>query len=54
METATTFPITADMLSAVTTNFNSAITIAAPVGIGVMAVILGVRFVPKLVKALAR
>lgn len=49
-----TFPITAAMLADVTTNFNSAIAVAAPVGIGVMAVILGVKFVPKLIKSLTR
>lgn len=50
----TTFPITQDMLSGVTTNFNEAVTVAAPIGVGVMAVILGVKFVPKLIKALSK
>ena len=44
------FPITSDMLSGVTTNFNSAISVAAPIGIGIMAIILGIKFVPKLIK----
>lgn len=51
---ASTFPITADMLGDVTTNFSSAISVAAPIGIGVMAIILGVKFVPKLIKALTK
>lgn len=45
-----TFPITSEMLSGVTDSFNSAITVAAPIGIGIMAIILGVNFVPKLIK----
>ena len=49
-----TFPITSEMLSGVTDNFNSAVTVAAPIGIGVMTVILGIRFVPHLVKMLAK
>ena len=51
---AATFPITSEMLAGVTTNFNSAVSVAAPVGIGIMAVILGLRFVPRLIKMLAR
>lgn len=50
----TTFPITSEMLSSVTTNFNSAVSLAAPIGIGIMAVILGINFVPKLIKKLAK
>lgn len=49
-----TFPITSEMLAGVTTNFNSAVAVAVPVGIGVMAVILGIKFVPRLIKLLAR
>ena len=48
--TGSTFPVTSEMLSSVTDNFNSAIAVAAPVGIGIMAIILGVNFVPKLIK----
>lgn len=48
------FPVTADMLSGVTTNMNSAIAVAVPIGIGVMAVLLGVYLVPKIIKKLAK
>lgn len=48
------FPITSDMLTGVTSNFNNAISVAAPVGIQIMCVTLGVKFVPKLIKALAK
>ena len=51
---AATFPITSEMLASVQTNFNSAVAVAVPVGIGVMAVILGIKFVPRLIKLLAR
>lgn len=49
-----TFPITSDMLAGVTSDFTSAVTVAAPVGIGIMALILGIRFVPRLIKMLAK
>ena len=49
-EVAPAFPITSNDLSAVTTNINSAISVAVPVGLGVMAVLLGVYLVPKLLK----
>lgn len=49
-----TFPVTSNMLSDVTTNMNSAISVAVPVGIGVMAVLLGVYLVPKIIKKLAK
>lgn len=46
----TAFPITADMLSGVTEGFNSAVSIAVPVGVSIMAIMIGIRFVPKLIK----
>lgn len=46
----TSFPITADMLSGVTEGFNSAVAIAVPVGVAIMAVMIGIGFVPKLIK----
>lgn len=49
-EVTTSFPITADMLSGVTEGFNSAVAIAVPVGVGIMAIMLGIKFVPKLIK----
>lgn len=49
-ETGGSFPITSDMLSGVTSNFNSAVAVAVPVGIGIMSLMLGVKFVPKLLK----
>ena len=47
---AAAFPISAADLAGVTDNFNSAISVAAPIGLGIMAVILGVNFVPKMIK----
>lgn len=38
-------------LSAVTTNFNSAIQVAIPVAVGIMAVMLGIKFIPKMIRA---
>lgn len=49
-EVAPAFPITSNDLSAVSTNINSAISAVVPVGLGVMAVLLGVYLVPKLIK----
>ena len=49
-----TFPVTSNMLSDVTTNMNAAISVAVPVGIGVMAVLLGVYLVPKIIKKLSK
>lgn len=45
----TTFPITADMLEPIKTYLTSAVTVAAPIGIAIFAVMLGVRFVPKII-----
>ena len=52
-DAAATFPITSEMLSGVTTNFNSAVEIAAPIGLSIMGVVMGIKFVPKLIKRLA-
>lgn len=52
--TTTSFPITADMLSGVTQGFNSAVAIAVPVGVSIMAIIIGIGFVPKLIKKFTR
>lgn len=54
MENAATFPITAAMLSGVTDMFTSAITVAAPVGIAILAIYIGVRAVPKLIKMIGK
>ena len=43
MENAATFPITSAMLSGVSDMFTSAITVAAPVGIAILAIYIGVR-----------
>lgn len=48
------FPVTSAMLAPVSSSMNSAITVAVPVGIGVMAVLLGVYLVPKIIKRLAK
>lgn len=53
-ENDSTFPVTTQMLSDVTTNMNSAINVAVPVGIGVMSILLGVYLVPKIIKRLAK
>ena len=53
-EVTPAFPVTSEMLSGVTTMFNSAVTVSAPIGIGIMGVILGINFVPKLIKKLAK
>lgn len=52
-EVTNTFPITSQDLSGVTSNFNSAVEVAVPVAIGIMGVILGIKFVPKLIKSVA-
>lgn len=52
--TTTSFPITADMLSGVTNGFNSAVAIAVPVGVSIMAIMIGISFVPKLIKKFTR
>lgn len=48
------FPVTSAMLAPVTSSMNSAIAVAVPVGIGVLAVLLGVYLVPKIIKRLAK
>lgn len=53
-EVTPAFPVTSDMLKGVTSSMNSAIAVAVPVGIGVMAVLLGVYIVPKIIKRLAK
>lgn len=54
MDVSNTFPITSAMLSGVETMFNSAITVAAPVGIALMAAWIGIRAVPKVIKRLGK
>ena len=49
MEGTPTFPITADMLEPITDYLTSAVTVAAPIGIAILAVMLGVKFVPKII-----
>ena len=53
-EVTPAFPVTSQMLGGVTSSMNSAIAVAVPVGIGVMAVLLGVYLVPKIIKKLAK
>lgn len=53
-EVTPAFPVTSAMLAPVTSTMNSAISVAVPVGIGVMAVLLGVYLVPKIIKRLAK
>lgn len=45
-----TFPITSSDLSGVTSAFNSAVQVAVPIGVGIMSVMMGIRFVPKIIK----
>lgn len=54
MEGALTLPITAADLAPITTMFNQAVTLALDIGIPIMATMIGLRFVPKLVKRWAR
>lgn len=44
------FTITSDMLAPITSQVNAAITSAAPVGIGVMAVLIGITVLKKVIK----
>lgn len=52
MDTSVVLPITAEMLTPVTTYLNQAVAVAAPVGIGIYALFQGVRFVPRLINAI--
>ena len=51
MENVATFPVTAAMLQAVQTNFDSAVSVAVPVGVAIMAVMIGIRYIPRIIKA---
>lgn len=50
----TTFPIVAGDLTIVKDMFDSAVTVAVPVGFAIMATSMGIRFVPKWIKRLAK
>lgn len=50
----TSLPITAGDLAPITTMFNQAVGIALNIGIPIMATMIGLRFVPKLVKKWAK
>lgn len=49
MDTTTALGITAAMLQPVLTYLQEAVAVAVPVGIGIMAVLIGVGFVPKII-----
>lgn len=51
---ATAFPITTAMIEPVKTNMLAAVDVAAPVGLSIMGVMLGIRLVPKLLKRLSK
>lgn len=54
METTVLLPITATDIAPIRTMFDQAVTLAVPVGIGIMSVRMGIRYVVKLVRSLAR
>lgn len=47
-------PITSADLAPIRTVFNEAVDLAVPIGIGIMSIRMGIRYVVKLVKSLAR
>lgn len=50
--TGVAFPITAEMLAPITSYLTLAVTVAAPIGVAIFAVMLGVKFVPKIINRL--
>lgn len=46
--------VTAEMLAGITTEVTNTISTCLPVGIGILALVMGVRFIPKIIKALAK
>ena len=46
--------VTASMLAPVTSAITDNLTVILPVGIGIMAILLGVAFIPKIVKKFAK
>lgn len=46
--------VTAEMLAGITTEVTNTISNCLPVGIGILALVMGVRFIPKIIKALAK
>lgn len=49
MEGTTTFTITADMLSPVTTAISSGLTTLVPIGLGIMATMIGISLIPRII-----
>lgn len=54
MDVSTVLPISAAMLQPIETYLNQAVTVAAPIGIGIFALFQGIRFVPRVIKSLKR
>ena len=50
----TSFAITSSMLAPITSAVNSGLTTIVPVGIGIMAIILGIGLIPKIIKRFTR
>lgn len=46
--------VTAEMLAGVTTEVTNTITTCLPIGLGIFATVLGISFIPKIIKRLAR
>lgn len=54
MDGTTALGITAAMLEPITSYLNEAVSVSVPVGIGIMAVLIGVGFVPKIIHKFAK
>lgn len=54
MEATTSLGITAAMLQPVMDYLKEAVSVSVPIGIGVMAILIGVGFVPKIVHKFIR
>lgn len=46
--------LTADLLTPIATAVNSNLTLIIPVGVGIMATLIGVRLVPKIIKMFSK
>lgn len=46
---ATAFAVTADMVAPITDAINSGLTTLVPIGIGIMAVFIGISLIPRII-----
>lgn len=46
---ATAFAVTADMVAPITNAINSGLEVLVPIGVGIMAVMIGISLIPRVI-----